>query len=209
MRCSRSRAGSAGQRVPRAGLSPAALVDLALAELDATAGAPLSLGAVAARAGVKTPSIYKHVAGLPELEALVAARIYDDLGDELEAALDAPESDAAQGVGSQHADAARAFLRAYRAFAVRHPARYRWLPVQPSGHPVLEAAAERTLAIAARAVARDEGSPGEEGEETIHALRGLRAVAHGFATLEAAGGFGLPADVDASYEQLIDRITGR
>ena len=111
--------------MPRAGLSPDAVVDVALAELDATAGAPLSIGAVAARAGVRPPSLYQHVAGLPELEALVGARIYRDLGDTGEAA-----------VGEQHgADAARAFLHAYRSFAVRHPARYRALPARPSGHP--------------------------------------------------------------------------
>lgn len=208
MPCSPSRAASAGSwrcRVPRAGLSPAALVDLALAELDATDGAPLSLGAVAARAGVKTPSIYKHVAGLAELESLVAARIYDELGAEVEASLQ----------GAEGADAVRAFLRAYRSFALRHPGRYRWLPVQPSGHPALEEAADRVLAIAVRAVG-DAGhglSDGTAGEVSldaaaIHNLRGLRAVAHGFATLEAAGGFGLPADVDRSYELLIDRLLG-
>lgn len=182
--------------MPRAGLSPAVLVELALAELDETGGAPLTLGAVATRAGVKTPSIYKHVAGLPELEALVAARIYRDLGDALERALAATGADD-QAPG---ADAMRAFLHAYRSFAVRHPSRYRWLPVQPTGHPELEAAAERTLTIAAGAV------EGGSGDESIHALRGLRAVAHGFATLEAAGGFGLPVDVDASFERLVDAV---
>lgn len=194
MPCSTSPTGSAGasgQPVPRAGLSPAALVDIALAELDATGGAPLSIGAVAARAGVRPPSLYKHVQGLPELEALVGARIYSDLGDALEAA-----------VGDRTgADAARAFLHAYRAFAVRHPARYRALPVQPAGHPELAAAGERVLAIAARAVAGG-------GDDAIHALRGMRAAAHGFATLEAAAGFGLDADVDASFDRLVERLVG-
>ncbi|SDR77711.1 TetR/AcrR family transcriptional regulator [Agrococcus carbonis] len=191
--------------MPRAGLSPAAVVDLALAELDATGGAPLSLGAVAARAGVKPPSLYKHVAGLPELEALVAARVYDELGDAVEAAIE----------GRQGADAVVAFLRAYRSFAVRHPARYRWLPVRAGEHPALTRAADRVLTIAARAVAGDagvQGEPVELGElddAAIHELRGLRAVAHGFATLEAAGGFGLPTDVDASFERLVARMIRR
>jgi AcrR family transcriptional regulator len=178
--------------VPRAGLSPDAVVDLALAELDATAGAPLSIGAVAARAGVRPPSLYKHVAGLPELEALVGARIYRDLGDAVEAA-----------VGEQRgAEAARAFLHAYRSFAVRHPGRYRALPALPIGHPSLEEAGARVMAIAERAVAH------LRGDDAIHALRGLRASAHGFATLEAAGGFGLATDVDASFDRLVERIVG-
>ena len=43
-------------------------------------------------------------------------------------------------------------------------------------------------------------------EEAIHAARGLRSVAHGFATLEEAGGFGMadawamsPSHVDAGF----------
>jgi hypothetical protein len=83
---------------------------------------------------------------------------------------------------------------------VRHPARYRALPVQPRGHAALEAAGERVLAIAARAV------EGLEGDDAIHALRALRAAAHGFATLEAAGGFGLATDVDASFDRLVERV---
>ncbi|MCR8669980.1 TetR/AcrR family transcriptional regulator [Agrococcus sp. HG114] len=178
--------------MPRAGLSREALVELALAELDATGGAPLSIGAIAARAGVRPPSIYKHVDGLAELEALTAARTYDDLADALATATADHGAD----------DAARAFLHAYRAFAVRYPARYRALPVQPSGHPALEAAAARVLDLAGRAVA------GLSGDDAIHALRGLRAAAHGFATLEAAGGFGLGTDVDASFDRLVERLVG-
>lgn len=178
--------------MPRAGLSPDALVDLALAELDETGGAPLSIGAIAARAGVKPPSIYKHVAGLPELEALVGARILGDLADAVDAA-----------VGDrQGPDAARKFLHAYRSFAARHPARYAALPPRPVGHPLLEAAGSRVMAVAERAVAD------LAGDDAIHALRGLRATAHGFATLEAAGGFGLPADVDASFDRLVERLVG-
>jgi hypothetical protein len=39
--------------------------------------------------------------------------------------------------------------------------------------------------------------------ETVHAARCLRTVAHGFASLEANGGFGLPEDLDQTYAQLI------
>ncbi|HEU4900851.1 MAG TPA: TetR-like C-terminal domain-containing protein [Actinomycetota bacterium] len=41
-----------------------------------------------------------------------------------------------------------------------------------------------------------------------HAARCLRSAAHGFAVLEAAGGFGLSDDLDASYERLIHMIIG-
>ena len=44
---------------------------------------------------------------------------------------------------------------------------------------------------------------GLRGEASLHAVRGLRSVIHGFATLEAAGAFGLPLDIDTSFEQLV------
>ncbi|MDP9847057.1 TetR-like C-terminal domain-containing protein [Streptosporangium lutulentum] len=47
---------------------------------------------------------------------------------------------------------------------------------------------------------------GLEGADAIHATRCLRAAVHGFAVLEAAGGFGLPFDLDDSYELLAKMI---
>ena len=40
-------------------------------------------------------------------------------------------------------------------------------------------------------------------EESIHAIRSLRSIVHGFVSLEAAGGFGMPIDLDASFDWLI------
>jgi len=44
---------------------------------------------------------------------------------------------------------------------------------------------------------------GIEGDDAIDVTRSLRAALHGFVSLEAAGGFGLPADVDRSFDRLI------
>jgi hypothetical protein len=43
-----------------------------------------------------------------------------------------------------------------------------------------------------------------EQEEAVHVIRGLRSMAHGFATIERSGGFGIPIDLDESYRRLID-----
>ncbi len=40
---------------------------------------------------------------------------------------------------------------------------------------------------------------GLTGDDAIHAIRGLRALMHGFVSLEAAGGFAMPQDLDESY----------
>jgi hypothetical protein len=46
-----------------------------------------------------------------------------------------------------------------------------------------------------------------QGEDALHATRGLRSLVHGFATLEAAGGFGLPLDCDESFRRLVEMFT--
>ena len=38
---------------------------------------------------------------------------------------------------------------------------------------------------------------------SIHAVRAVRAALHGFVALEAAGGFGLPVDREASFDRLV------
>lgn len=44
----------------------------------------------------------------------------------------------------------------------------------------------------------------EDGKRIfIHAVRGLRSIVHGFATLEAGGGFGMPLDRDESFLRLL------
>ena len=40
-------------------------------------------------------------------------------------------------------------------------------------------------------------------DAAIHAVRGLRSIVHGFATLELAGGFVMPLDCDESFCRLM------
>ncbi|MEM5591356.1 TetR-like C-terminal domain-containing protein [Niallia circulans] len=40
-------------------------------------------------------------------------------------------------------------------------------------------------------------------EETIHAIRGLRSILHGFASIENQQGFGMPIEVDKSFHYLV------
>jgi AcrR family transcriptional regulator len=40
-------------------------------------------------------------------------------------------------------------------------------------------------------------------DDAIDAIRALRAGLHGFVTLEAGGGFGLPVDIDRSFDRLV------
>ncbi|MFD8599979.1 TetR-like C-terminal domain-containing protein [Kitasatospora sp. NPDC059646] len=173
----------------RAGLSPTAVVDHALDLIDAQGAGTLTLAAVAARAGVATPSLYKHVAGgLPELRRLVAVRTVDELTDHLSAAV----------LGHSRDGAVAALLAAYADYAVRFPRRYAALPQAPDPDPELTAAGERLVNVLF-AVVRGYGL---EGSEAVHAARTLRATAHGFASLTTAGAFQLAEDRNVTLERL-------
>src|SRR5258708_40077532 len=97
--------------MPRAGLNRAAVADAALEIVDADGPAALTLAAVAARTGVATPSLYKHVGSLAELRSLVAVRILDELTAQATAAV----------LGRSGDEAREALMRAYHGYAARHP----------------------------------------------------------------------------------------
>ncbi|HEY9367610.1 TetR/AcrR family transcriptional regulator [Streptomyces sp.] len=179
--------------MPRAALSPTAVVDVALQVIDEAGPAALTLAAVASRAGVATPSLYKHVRNLAELRDLVSARVMNDLADRVGDAV----------LGRSADDAIRAVMTTWRQFAREHPHRYGALLQTPE--PRTAEAGARLLDVI-RAALR---AYGMTDSAAIHATRCLRAAVHGFAVLEVDGGFRLPENLDESYELLIHMtITG-
>jgi AcrR family transcriptional regulator len=137
---------------------------------------------------VATPSLYKHIGGLPDLRVRIAVRTLTELTDRLRAAV----------IGVSGDDAVRAFAAAYREYVLAHPARAGLLvpptPIpDPADNPV-------TLLLT---ILRGYGLT---GPDAIHFTRALRSAVHGFATLEAAGGFGLPESLDESFRRLLDLL---
>jgi len=171
-------------------LSRAVIATDAAELADESGWEQLTLAAVAARFGVRQPSLYKHVAGLAELRRDVALLG----GRELEADL------SAAAVGKSGSDALQAMAEAYRTFAKKHPGRYAASVTAPApGDTESEQAAAQLLRTVSAVLAQFELF----GDDEIHAIRGLRALMHGFVSLEAAGGFAMPQDLDESYRRLI------
>ncbi|MEV7773112.1 TetR-like C-terminal domain-containing protein [Kitasatospora sp. NPDC086791] len=180
--------------MPRIGLTPGQVVDHALALIDEQGAEALTLAAVAARAGVATPSLYKHVSGgLAELRRMIAVRVTEELADRL--------ADAA--VGRSGDDAVAALLRAYHAYATERPHRYNALPQAPQHDDDLTRAATRLVGVIT-AVLREYGL---DGSEAIHAARTVRSLAHGFASLTTAGAFRLAEDLTTTQDRLISTLT--
>jgi AcrR family transcriptional regulator len=178
--------------MPRAGLSPDAVVEVALALVDEKGLEALSLAAVADRAGVAAPSLYKHVGSLADLRDLMALRVLRE----------ATAAFAGVAMGRSRDDAVAALMRAYRSYVVARPGRYALVPLDPMHHPDLAAAGQDFLDVFF-AVLRGYGL---DGSAAVHATRRLRVAAHGFAHLEAGGGFGLAENIDTTFEQVIAMV---
>lgn len=180
--------------MPRAGLTPAVITEAGAALADEIGFARLSMGLLAERLGVRTPSLYKHVTSQADLAHRIAVLAMTELADAVR--------DATQGRAGR--DALVAGAHAMRAYVKEHPGRYAAAnAADPTGpDDALTAAVGRVLDSWAAMLRGYRIDPGQE----IHALRMLRTVLHGFATLEAAGGFRIEAEVDDSFTWVIDFV---
>lgn len=152
----------------------------------------VSMQAVADRVGVRPPSLYKHVADRNALLRAVTESMTDDLAGAI-----APKRRAADP-----RDDLRAIARRYRTFVRANPAGYALLfarlgPDLAPDDPALAALGLPIVEAVARLV-------GEDG--ALESARTIVAWAHGFTSLELAGGFRLGGDLDAAYTKGIELI---
>ena len=177
--------------MPRAGLGPAAVVAAGAQLADEIGFGGLTMGLLAERLGVRTPSLYKHVDGLADLNHRIAVLALTELGDAVR--------DALQGRAGR--DGLAALARAIRDYVLHHPGRYAaTIGAVPTGpDDPLVAAGDRVIESMTAVL---HGYPIKPADLN-HALRTLRSLFHGFATLQAANGFQWDANTDESFTWLI------
>ena len=176
--------------MPRAGLTPDRVVAAAELLIDENGPDTLTLAALAENLGVRQPSLYKHIDGLPALHRTIALRAKTELADVL----------ARAAVGKSRDDAVRALASAYRSWAHQHPGRYQaTLRAPDPDDPDDQAASTAAVTVVLDVLAGYQ----LHGADAVHAARTLRSALHGFVSLEAAGGFGLPHSLDDSYHRLV------
>jgi AcrR family transcriptional regulator len=179
--------------MPRMGLTRDRVVAEAGAVADEVGLDRLTLASVAKRLGVSLPGLYKHIDSLDGLKRDLAVLGVRELTTVM----------ARAASGRAGRDALHAVADAYRAYAAEHPglcaASIRAPAPGDTGHAEAGRAAVDILLsvlIAYRI----------SGDDAIDAIRCMRVALHGFVTLEAAGGFGLPQSVDATFVRLIDAL---
>ncbi len=176
--------------MPRAGLTREKVIAEAAAVVDDLGWERLTLAAVAERTGVRLPSLYKHVESLDALRQGVAALATRELADALTTA----------AVGRSGSQALFAIADAYRDYGRAHPGRYTATIRAPEAEDAEHvAAAEAALTVIFAVLA----GYGVTGDDAVDVTRALRAALHGFVTLELAGGFGLPHDLDHSFGRML------
>ena len=179
--------------MPRVGLSTESVVDVAAAVVDRDGLESLTLARVAAEVGVRAPSLYNHVAGLDDLRRSLGLRGLDVLGDACRTAV----------MGRVGSEALVAMMWAYRQVAADHPGLYRLTQVVAPAEDVEWKESSDAIVGAVLAVLAGYGL---EGDDAIHAARTIRSAMHGFVLLESEQGFGLPQDLDDTFEFLVATI---
>lgn len=154
----------------------------------------LTMAAVAARVGVRAPSLYKRVGSRDELIGLVADATVQDLGDLLQQLTE-------QQTGNPTA-ALTELARGFRSFARQRPAGYNLIfALGPDAvRPRLETLTRATDILVAVT------TPLVGQRHALDAARLITAWANGFLSMELSGAFRMGGDVDRAFEYGLERL---
>jgi AcrR family transcriptional regulator len=176
---------------PRIGLDLPTILQAAAEIADTHGIEAVTLASLAKKLKIRPPSLYNHVDGLHGLRKKLAVHGLEQLNSILTRAV----------IGRSGDDAVRALGEAYVSFARSHPGLYEATLLAPDlRDPDVQRAGSESVDLVVRVL----NAYGLEDEAALHAVRGLRSILHGFASLEQRGGFGLPLDLDLSLRLLID-----
>jgi AcrR family transcriptional regulator len=152
--------------------------------VDADGVDALSMRGLAARIGIRAPSIYKHFESREAVEATVISIVFEELAILWEGVVEASD------------EPLLALADAQRDYARRHPHLYLLVTERPLDRPALVEGIEERAARPMIAAA---------GEDRDLA-RAIWAFVHGMATLELNAHFRPDADLDAAWQLGIEAL---
>ncbi len=171
----------------------AELVGIARGLVETTGPDALTLGALASRAGIKPPSLYKHFAD----RAAVLKAVEIEVLYELEAYLRATMA------GDTPKARLVAMARAYRAWGKDKPNRYRTIY---SGDAFNDAEIRAACVHSAQPLFEEMRAAGVSEARLLPLSRTLVAFMHGFTLMEIGNAFNLGGDVDEAFESSLRTI---
>ena len=176
--------------MPRAGITPDRVTDVGAELADEIGFEHVTVAEVARRLGVRTASLYSHVASTGDLSERVSLRALEELAD--------LASDAT--AGRARADAIAALANAYRDYAREHPGRFAATLVPLDAATAATSAGPRHARLMEAIVSGYNLEP----DARVHAIRLLGSTIRGFITLEQGGGFDhSEPDADTSWAQIL------
>lgn len=170
---------------PKVGLDLASILKEAGILADQHGIEEVTLANLAKRLKIRPPSLYNHFGGLPDLRRKLAIYGLEMLYAELsQAATRASVNDVILEVS-----------KAYISFARKHPGIYEATLLAPNPEDVnVQLAGEKIVDLVVRVLKTFDLNK----DNTLHAVRGLRSILHGFSALEQRGGFKMSLDLDES-----------
>lgn len=176
---------------PRIGIDLNQILQAAAEIADSQGLEEITLASLAKKLNIKTPSLYNHIDGLPGLKTQLAIYGLKIMYEQLTLAV----------VGISGDEAVRELAKAFLQFVREHPGLYQ-ATLQAPDSQVTEwkEIADKIVNLNVKVLQVYE----LDEQMAIHAVRGLRSMMHGFASLEQNKGFGLPLDLDESFALLVD-----
>lgn len=171
-------------------LDRAQVLEAARALSDTSGVDALSIKDLADKLGIRPPSVYAHFDGLPDLRRELALSSYRAISAQMNQA----------AVGLAGAEALLALGNAYLEFIRMSPGLYSAIvPAPDPADAELWTAGRAWLAPFERVLS----TFGLHAEDSVHTLRGIRSIVHGFGMLEAQGSFRTAVDRDTSFRRVL------
>jgi AcrR family transcriptional regulator len=154
----------------KAGLTVEDVVRAAAELADREGFEDFTLAGVAQRLGVRSPSLYAHVDGLPGLRRELSLRAAKELRELFERA----------GEGRRGSETVRQMATLYRRYALEHPGLY--AAAQQAVQPGEDEELYKALLSAVGPISEALAEAGVHESDRIHVIRGIRSGLHGFVT---------------------------
>ncbi|WP_026672105.1 TetR/AcrR family transcriptional regulator [Alkalihalobacterium bogoriense] len=175
---------------PRMGLDLQTILLAATNIVDEGGIEALTMATLAKTLNVQSPSLYNHIDGLQGLKKHLAQYGLEKLYKGMKEAVN----------DKQGEEAILSIGHSYLEFVRTHPGLYEMTLKAPDAKDVeIEKVANEIVYLMIDVI-----TPYHlEKDQTIHMVRGIRSLLHGFASLEQAGGFGFPLDLNESFENMV------